>query len=538
MSGKNGSNLKSLDASAAQARTAMQTGAFAEALRIALAVLDEAPDNLAMLKIASIAATELRDWGNAIQAGEQWRANDPANSQAIHILANAYFENGDPIRSRDTFHALVEANPRSADHLNIYSRLCLAAFDYEGAAQALEKAQRLAPASAENRYALGRLKLFLGSLDEAEALSAEAMRLDPNFSMAYAQYTKLRNGDVADDIKMRMERLGARGELPPEHRASLFFALGEINHSRRNYRAAIRSFDQANEISSGLLRAQGLAYSPARYESQRALEDKIFSAPPEKYTFAKGPARPVFVVGMPRSGTTLVESVLAAHPQVYGAGELNTLPAVYSNVLAWTEQAGGKTLADAPHEKRQAWRDQYFAGYPDFGGALCVVDKQPLNFRAPGLIRSLFPEAVIIHIRRNPVDTGFSIYRNDFGKAWPFAVDLESIAHFYGEYARVSAHWEKILGSGFPLFQYEDLIADFETEARRIVALCGLNWRAECLEFHKYRRPIATFSSAQVRQPLRKSAQHAEDKYGDLLGPLIQGLRRARVDLETGALKP
>lgn len=537
MSENNGFDPGYLNSLAARAAATMQQGNFAEALRTGLAVLAKAPDNLAMLRLAADAATRLRDWRNAIRIGEHWRATYPGDPQAIRSLASAYFEVGDAKKSRDVYHTLVEANPDSAEHLSIYSRLCLAAFDYEGAAQALEKAQSLAPASAESLYALARLKLFLGALDEAEALSAEAIRVDPNFSPAYAQYASLRNGDVGERVEKQMMRLAMDGAQPAERRASLFLALGDVNHHRKDYARAMQAFHQGNQISSALFRAEGLAYDPENFEYQRAREERVFRMLPSERAFARGPATPVFIVGMPRSGTTLVESILAAHPDVYGAGELGTMPVIHNSVLAWAEAEGGKTLADAPQERLQAWRDQYFAGYPDIKGARIVADKQPLNFRAAGIIKSLFPEAIIIHIRRNPVDTGFSIYRNDFGKGWPYAVGLESIAHFYGEYARIVARWEKALGPAFPLFQYEALIADFETQARRLVDLCGLDWREECLEFHRAARPIATFSSTQVRRPVRKIVAHAQDKYGDLLKPLIDGLERAGVDLETGALK-
>ena len=515
----------------------MRAGNVVEALRLALASLAETPGDMATLKLAVNAAVRLRDWRTVVRVGEQFRAHHPDNMEAIHALAHAYFEIGDVEKSRSIYRVLVEANPNSAEHLSVYSRICLAAFDYEGATRALERAHSLAPPSAANLYALARLKLFLGALDEAEDLNAEAIRMDQNFSPAYAQYVSLRGGDVDNKIKARMEFLANDNNLPQEHRASLFLALGEISHHRKKYVEAMESFSRGNQISHAILSAEGLRYRQENYTRQRAREDQVFRVRPTKLEFAISQTTPVFVVGMPRSGTTLVESILAAHPDAYGAGELDRMPVIYRDVLAWAEKEGGKTLADATHEQLQTWRDQYVAGYPDVGHARVVIDKQPFNFMAVGLIKTLFPEAIIIHVRRNPVDTGFSIYRNDFGKAWPYAVSFDSIAHFYADYARTTAYWEKILGPAFPLFQYEKLIADFEAEAKRLVALCGLDWREECLAFDKVERPIATFSAAQVRRPLRKMICHAEHQYGDLLNPLINGLQRAGVDLETGAIK-
>ncbi|MBL4619676.1 MAG: hypothetical protein JKX88_06210, partial [Marinicaulis sp.] len=118
---------------------------------------------------------------------------------------------------------------------------------------------------------------------------------------------------------------------------------------------------------------------------------------------------------------------------------------------------------------------------------------------------------------------------------WPYATSLKNIAHFYGEYSRLVAYWEGRMGEAFPLFQYEELIADFEPYVRRLLKLCDLEWRDECLEFHRVKRAVATFSTTQVRQPIRKTITSAHAQYGDFLKPLIEGLTRAGVDLTTGA---
>jgi len=513
----------------------LKLGNASEALGAGATVLRVEPENLDALKVSSSAAMGLRDWGTLLQISERWIAAYPGDAEAIQSLAFAHFERGNAIKARDVYGALVEANPQSAEHQAMYSRLCLAAFDYAGAESALEKAHGLAPPTADSLYALARVKMFLGALDEAESLCFEAIKEYPKFALSFAQYVTLRNGKVDDDVTAQMSKLVMSGTLPPEHKASLFFALGDVHHSREKYHDAMQAYDSGNTISGELFGREGLKYNPAVFEQLRERESKLFKDMALENAYAPGPARPIFVVGMPRSGTTLVESILAAHPDVFGAGELGEMPVIHNAALGWSESNGGAPLAKAPHAQLQSWRDQYYSDYPEIEGARYVVDKQPLNFRAVGLIKTLFPEAVIIHIRRNPIDTGFSIYKNDFGKAWPYATSLENIAHFYGEYARLVAYWEGRMGEAFPLFQYEELIADFEPHVRRLLKLCDLEWRDECLEFHRVKRAVATFSTTQVRQPIRKTITSAHAQYGDFLKPLIEGLTRAGVDLTTGA---
>ncbi|MEO1240583.1 MAG: sulfotransferase [Pseudomonadota bacterium] len=531
-------NAKSHKALAGYGEAAMKLGDPAEALRAGMAALQAAPTSTKAFSVAAGAAMALRNWPQLVQLGEAWRAAHPRNAEAIRSLAHGYFELGNPDKARDVYYELVQANAGSADHWATYARLCLTSFDYDGAEAALEKAHTLGSPSADSLYALARVKLFLGDLDEAESLSAEAMKKNSKFALAFTQYTTLRGGEVDDETLQQIMRLANDASQHPEHRASLFFANGDIHHRRGDYALAMQAYDQGNQLSNAILSKEGMAYQPAVFERQRAREQAAFRILPKETDFTAGPARPIFVVGMPRSGTTLMESILAAHPDVYGAGELHSFPAIHNNALQWSESNGGKALADAPKDQLQKWRDQYFASYPKLRGEGAVVDKQPLNFRGAGLIEAVFPEAKIIHIRRNPVDTGFSIYRNDFAKAWPYATRLESIAHFYGEYARIAAHWEERLGEAFPLFQYERVVAEFEAEARRLIGVCSLDWRDECLEFHQVKRPVATFSSTQVRQPMRRSTISAREQYGELLRPLTEGLEDAGVDLETGALAP
>jgi hypothetical protein len=227
---------------------------------------------------------------------------------------------------------------------------------------------------------------------------------------------------------------------------------------------------------------------------------------------------PVFVVGMPRSGTSLTEQILASHPQVHGAGEL----------LYWIFAADAERAA--PPEERAAKISDLGLAYleglaiqaPD---ASRVIDKLPVNFRHIGLIHAALPGARFIHLERNALDTCLSIYFQGFSAAHPYATDFGDLAHYYHEYRRLMAHWRSLLPPQTLLeVRYEDLVDDPERWSRRMLAHIGLPWDPRCLEFHRNDRPVLTASNWQVRQPISKNSVERWRRYEQFIGPLREAL--------------
>jgi hypothetical protein len=228
--------------------------------------------------------------------------------------------------------------------------------------------------------------------------------------------------------------------------------------------------------------------------------------------------RPVFVVGMPRSGTSLTEQILASHPQVRGAGEL-----LYWIFAADTERAATPERRDATiAELGRAYLDVLPAQAPH---ASRVVDKLPVNFQNIGLIHAALPGARFIHLERNSLDTCLSIYFQGFTAAHPYATDFGDLAHYYREYGRLMAHWRSVLPPQTLLeVPYEDLVDDPEGWTRRMLAHIGLPWDPRCLEFHRTDRPVLTASNWQVRQPIGKGSVGRWRRYERFIGPLREAL--------------
>ncbi len=523
------------DAFAGLIRSKLLTGAPAEAFQAAEAALQKWPGDASMLKLCCAAAIEMRNWRALFDISALWRRADPDDLNACRSLAHAYTQLRDAPKARDAFKPVIKvANPTVAD-LAAYARYCLAAFDYPEAEHVLGQAQKLEPDYAELQFAQARYDLFTGDIEKSERHFLRAIELNQDFPQSYVYLVSIRNGDIDDAMLAHMQRMADDPQKPKEHRAALYLAIGSALHRRGDYPEAMQAYSKGNALTAEQLKLEGGLYDRARAEKERRRDLAFFKTGPAPSVGQKAPAKPIFILGAPRSGTTLIESVLAAHPEAFGAGELAALPVIHDAAVAWAGRAGVETFEDIPEEQRMAWRDEYFAAWPAIGEKKYVIDKQPMNIRSVGLIKALFPEAALVHIRRNPIETCFSIFRNDFSNGWPFACSLTDTAHYYGEYARRMEHWRRELNDDVLLVQYEDFVENFETRARALIAHCGLGWSDACLEFHKTPRPVATFSAAQVRSPLARNKDQALERYDDLLAPLVAALEEARVDLTTGA---
>jgi hypothetical protein len=244
----------------------------------------------------------------------------------------------------------------------------------------------------------------------------------------------------------------------------------------------------------------------------------------------------IFVVGMPRTGTTLVERVLASHSAVYAAGELgNFANALMQQLRGRSGQAGGRdefVRLSASLDFR-ALGDAYIASTRPFtGNTPRFVDKLPLNFLYTGLIHLALPQARIVNLKRHPLDTCYAVFKQLFVDAYPYSYDLEELGHYYAAYERLMRHWNEVLPGVVCTVEYETLVGDFEAEVRRLLEYCSLDFEAACLRFHENTAASTTASSAQVRQPVYSSSVGRWRQYRERLEPLIATLEDEGIALD------
>lgn len=366
------------------------------------------------------------------------------------------------------------------------------------------------PAVAYNN--MGNSLKQLGRFGEAAEAYEKAIELRPGFAGAYRNLSSIKTFTEDDPQIAQMANL-LTPEMPAEDQANVAFALSKACEDIGDDDTSFELLAQANRLKKSLT-----GYTHENDARLFAKIKRFFDTVPDPLpaTGEEGP-RPIFIVGMPRSGTSLVEQILASHSQVFGAGERAALSlAVRPHVDALTPPIG----ADALRQIRTEYIDGLKAlGQPE----PAITDKAPLNFRWVGFILSAMPEAKVIHMRRDPVAIGWSLYKRYFpAPALGFSWDLGDIASYLDIYEDLMAFWhQRFPGQVYDL-RYEDLTENQDEETRRLIDHCGLDWEDGCLDFHNTTRVVNTASFAQVRKAMYKGSSDAWRKYGDRLEPLLR----------------
>jgi len=378
----------------------------------------------------------------------------------------------------------------------------------------LRRALALKPGLATAQADLGQVLDELGRHEEAAAAFEAAIRARPDFTRAYLGLVRCKRFSADDgELLERVEGFVRGAQLAEDDAINLHYALGKIRDDLGEYDRAWRHYAEANRL-------QHLSMSYDGAEHARLIDRLIQSFTPE--FIARGRAAgsdsevPVFIVGMARSGTTLVEQILSSHPEVEAGGELRVM---HQEIMELDRRRY------APEAMRAA-AERYLAQLrADAPGARRVTDKWPYNHLHLGVIHLLFPRARILHCVRDPVDTCLSIHFQRFTESHPYACDLEDLAFFYRQYRRLMDHWRRVLPPETLLeVRYEELVADPERVSREMVQFCGLDWDAACLQFHSKAGAVRTPSSWQVRQPIYTRSVQRWRNYEPYIGPLL-GLR-------------
>ena len=320
--------------------------------------------------------------------------------------------------------------------------------------------------------------------------------------------------------------IGEGDILSETDRTQLHFAVAKAYADLERHREAFDHMLRGNKLKRGKIEYD----EPANL----ALFDEIIGTVTKKLMREKkgqgaSSKVPVFILGMPRSGTTLVEQILSSHPQVFGAGELREMHEVTQAMRRpdGSEWPFPGFVPSMTAKELRAFGEEYVRRVQALAPeASRVTDKMPSNFYYVGLIHLAMPNARIIHTMRDPIDTCLSCFSKLFSHEQNHTYDLGELGRFYRAYERLMAHWREILPKGVMIdVRYEDVVADLETQARRIIAHAGLEWDEACLAFHRNKRPVKTASATQVRRPIYKSSIGRWKPYEDLLAPLLKELR-------------
>jgi tetratricopeptide (TPR) repeat protein len=384
--------------------------------------------------------------------------------------------------------------------------------------------------------ALGTVREELGDFQEAEGCWRTALRYDPRLAGAYAALATLLRGKLADEDLAGMHQLLADPDLHDGRRSALHFGLAQVLDAHCAYEEAAESLRQANSLALAGAQKRGMSYDPAAHAGFVARMMAVCS--PAFFERTRGigvdSERPIFIVGLPRSGTTLTEQILASHSQVFGAGE-QRLARDDFEALAPQEDQALELLSQLDRTTAHRLGEQHLERLRELNNdRRHVADKMPDNYLYLGLLAALFPRAKFIHCRRDLRDTAVSCWMTNFSQI-RWANDPGHIASRFEEYRRVTDHWRRVLPAPVLEVDYEETVADLEGVARRLVDWCGLEWEPGCLRFHEGKRPVRTASVSQVRQPIYQRSVARWKHYEQALGPLFDRLEDASATSTTAA---
>ncbi len=459
----------------------------------------------------------------ALQSHRRALTIDPGYAEAHNNLGSVLQDLGCLEEAADCFRRAVDLKPGFAlAHGNLGNVLSLLN-RHEESETSCRRALDLNPTHTAAMVQLAENLAVRGRFDAAENLLRCAIAIEPDMPEALAGLVRWRRLSSGDSAWLTAAQRAIGNCLAPRREIPLRYAIGKYFDDLADYDQAFANYRYANELAKVGRRLHDRGKFTAGVE--RIIQTFDGGWLSRASSMANGSQRPVLIVGMPRSGTTLAEQILDSHAAVFGAGEL---PFWHRAASRYLDARGD---ADDVGVLRQLAHEYLTAYDPVSGGAARVVDKMPANFLYLGLIHAALPQAKIIHMQRHPIDTCLSIYFQNFDAKHSYANDLDDLTHYYREYLRVMSHWRRSLPVDALLeVPYEGLVEDAEGWSRRMVEFIGLPWDPHCLEFHRNERIVATASTWQARQKINGFSVERWRHYERFVGPL-----RALVDDAEGS---
>ncbi|GAB3508343.1 tetratricopeptide repeat-containing sulfotransferase family protein [Pseudoxanthomonas daejeonensis] len=490
--------------------------------------LERAPGNAQGWHLLGIALQRLARHGDALQALRRAYGLAPDNVRTLEALAESEFHAGYPEDALPLWRQLLTARPDDA-HVVLRTSETLNRLGRHGEAQAmLREATTRHPQTGDLWMALAQTEEDVGDRDAARSAYRAALVEHPGWAPPVSGLLGLDRGKADDTLVAQAQELMAQADLPDADRALIGYELGKVLDGRGLHADAIGCWHQANAARRRMTGPGDVAaFERNAAHTMATLTRARLDARHARWSGNPDP-RPLFIVGMPRSGTTLTEQILAAHPAGHGGGELPDIALIARNLRSGpaTRDAWPDSIDALPDNLLEAAAQRYLRAAtreasPD---ALRLVDKAPLNFFHLGLIALLFPRARVIWCRRDPRDIAVSVYGENFSLDEKLATDLEDIGHYINTQVRLMRHWQASLSIPILELDYEQLATRPEEQARRLIEFAGLPWDPACLEFHRSERGVQTPSRWQVKQPVYTRSIGRWRNYEQALGPLLAAL--------------
>lgn len=505
-----------------EAERALNRRDYRRAHELCLKTLSAEPDHADAFFLLGMIAAEHGNFGKALELVDRAIARSAPRAEYLAQRGRCLIALQQPHEALEAAAKALELEPRDALTLDTIGVVMTRAGAYADAVEPLRRAVARDGTKPAYRYNYGAALQFVGDLAAAEAEYRAALGLEPRFHRAWSALAQVSGGVLSPaDVATIEQSLDAPG-LEVDAELHFCHALARYHEHEGRHEAAFRLLERGKRRKAAAL-GYRFAVDEAVFAAARRLPGELAGRTP-----AGCPSRePIFIVGMPRTGTTLVERILSSHPRVFSAGELTN----FAVVLKRAARTPSNLVLDADTLAAAARCDlaAVGAGYvestrPRTGHTERFIDKMPLNFFYAPLIAHALPNAKIVCLKRNALDTCLSNYRQLFATTFPYynySYDLLDTGRYYAAFHRLTALWREALPADRYLeVRYEDVVDDVEREARRLLDFCGLPWDPQCLAFQENPAPVATASSAQVRKPIYRSSLERWRHYERELAPL------------------
>ena len=507
------------------------------------------PDSAQGWFATSFLAFQLHDPKKALISIEKAISIEPKNPKWRAHQAHSYLLIGDKVSALQIISSLIESLTSKIEDAHLCSEIALITNklgQYQTSISFYQQAIALAPSRGELYFNLASVQRYLGRNNEAEVNLNWALSLNPNDFEAYLQRASLRKQTKEDNHIEQLLGLIDKGISYPIGKAQVCYALAKELEDLKSYEESFKyltlgassrrnnmNYDPANDLT-------GLQHIAKVFN--KSFFDKLYANQTKIGAQVNDNNQPIFILGLPRTGSTLVERIVSSHSKVNSAGELND--------FALQMMAQVKLIANEPPKSRKALieltkglkfnalGDSYIASTKEYGlSGKKFIDKLPLNSLYVGLIHAAMPKAKIIYVKRNPLDTIYAIYKQLFTSGYPFSYDLEELTAYYIEHHKLMLHWQSILPHAIHQVNYEDVIDNVDKEAKRLINYCQLEWEEKCVSFHQNKAPSTTASASQVREKIYTSSsgkwRHYESQLETVKQKLIDAGMWSEIDPKT-----
>ncbi len=453
-------------------------------------------------------------------------AFDPDNRAVRYDYANVLLQRHKHTQALEQARVLLQLDPDNRAYRTLQANSCVGLGDHAAALETYRDLLEGAPQPADLHLSIAHALKTLGRQAEAIDSYRAASAARPSFGDAYWSLANLKTYRFTDDEIERMRAQEAAPATRPVDRFHLSFALGKAFEDRGEYAASFAHYARGNALKKAESR-----YEPDILERSCQLTATVCTRElfAQRQGSGSAQADPIFIVGLPRAGSTLLEQILASHSQVEGTMELADIPRLVHRLNGRQEQNTTprypQVLTELGSEDLRKFGEKYLADTRVFRtGKPFFIDKMPNNFRHVGLIHLILPNAKIIDARREPMACCFSNFKQLFASGQEFTYSLEDIARYYRMYVRLMDHWDAVLPGKVLRVQHESVVDDLEGNVRRVLDFLGLEFESACLEFHKTERSVRTASSEQVRRPINREGIDQWRNFEPWLGPLRETL--------------